>query len=80
MNNYPNFFNPNLIPMPENFNNISSQLNYIKQEIERLNRRLLNLEKNSIENNNLYNINPTQMIQNKIEAINNLYSKDNYMI
>ena len=76
MNNYPNF----LMPMFEDPNGINQQINYLKQEIERLNRRLLNLEKNSIENKSVYGIIPTPLTQNKIEAMNNSYSKDNYII
>ena len=76
MNNYPFF----LGPPPEDLNSINSQIDSIRQEIKILNRRLLALEKNNIENKSIYGIIPTPLTQNKIEAMNNSYSKDNYII
>lgn len=72
MNNYP--YNYNV------FEQYEKELYMIRQDMKRLERRLLSLEKNSIENNSLYNINPTPMVHNKIEAMNNLYTRDNYII
>lgn len=62
------------------FNQYENQLNILRQDIKRLERRITFLEKNGVENYQLHNINPTPMVQNKIEAMNNLYSRDNYMI
>ena len=62
------------------FERYENQLNMLKQEIKQLERRVLFLEKNNTKNSNLYDINPTPMVQNKIEAMNSLYSRDNYII
>lgn len=82
MNNFP-IFNPEFQNMNNNLElelkNIYNQINILNQEIKRLNRRVLSIEKNLIPTP--YNkITPTPMNEAIYEAMNNNYSKDNYMI
>ncbi len=69
MNNYPFFQNIE----SNNIESIIKQINFLSQEITRLERRILNLEKNSITG--LKDIKPTPLEYNNLN-----YPKENYII
>lgn len=69
-------------PMPQKGNcqcggeirNITNQINMLQQEVKRLERRILNIEK-SMFSSNIHDIKPTPMEYNNLN-----YTNDNYMI
>ena len=71
-------FNPEL-QFGEALININNQINYLNQEIRRINRRLSNLEKNLIPLP-YDKLTPTPLNETSYESMNNSYTKDNYII
>lgn len=76
MNNYSTF-----VPQisPNNQLIIQNQLDMIIQEINRLEERIINIER-SIHNQKFNKINPTPVDSDNYTYINNNYSTDNYIL
>ena len=73
MNNYPAFFN-NI-----NINNILNNIDFLTQEVKRLERKILNIEKNLMPPP-IGSLKPTPIDSNASTYMNNSYTKENYMI